>query len=155
MSFLKQLGQFSTSSRWWFQILSIFTPKLGEDVQIWLIFFQAGLVQPPTSYGRKGRHIHHIIDKVSKLFIGKLVDQKTQVDLFIGAFLKQESLEKAGHGGVSKKQKVANSQMVDDEWSWYIYICFLIVLMICDDFGIHSADFWSFCIISLLSFFNF
>ena len=81
--------------------------------------------------------------------------QVLQVDLFIGAFLKQESLEKAGHGGVSKKQTVINSQMVDDEWSWYI----LIDLMICDDFkrcfSIHSADFWSFFIISLFSFLNF
>ena len=36
-------------ARWWFQIFFIFTPILGKMKPFWLIFFQMGLVQPPTS----------------------------------------------------------------------------------------------------------
>ena len=35
-------------TRCWFQF-SIFTPKIGEDFQIWAAYFSDGLVQPPTS----------------------------------------------------------------------------------------------------------
>ena len=35
------------TSRWWFQIFSIFTPNLGEMIQFHE-YFSDGLVQPPT-----------------------------------------------------------------------------------------------------------
>ena len=39
---------YHTSTRWWFQIFLIFTPKIGGNDPIWRAYFSNGL-KPPTS----------------------------------------------------------------------------------------------------------